>query len=583
MQDHLSDSPLPNHYSIFFLVMRRLRAPLIVLIIIMAVSVFGLTLIPGVDQDGNPDYLSLFHAFYFISYTATTIGFGELPHTFSNEQRLWVMFCIYLSVIGWAYMLGSLFSLMGDRHLQQAVHLHRFILAVRRLKEPFYLVCGYGETGRLVCRGLDMLGHRTIVIDKNADRISLLLMNTDAGDVPALTADVMNPETLQFAGLTKRECLGVLALTDNDQANLAVAITARLLAPSLLAFCRAETRETAANMASFSTGHIINPFWTFGGYLNLALTAPGAWRLITWLTGQAGKTVESCRTPSLGEWIICGHGRFGREVSDALKAEGISITIIDREPSSGISIRWIQGEATGEEALTQAGVQTAAGILAGTRDDVENLSIAVTARQLNPDIFIVVRQNAYSNQALFNAFKSDMMVVPSEIVAKECLTILSTPLLPLFLEEIRKQDDEWNMRILDRMTKRFAQQAPLVWSECINMKHAPALYRRVMNGEKITLGTVLSSPANRYEALQCEVLYLVRDRGEPILVPASDTALKPGDRLLLAGRPSARDELDLTLTNANALNYVQTGEDLPGGLVWEYFSRRRKAARTKAG
>jgi voltage-gated potassium channel len=89
-----------------------MRAPLIVLIVLFAISVLGLTLVPGpVDADGETSYLSFFHAFYFISYTATTIGFGEIPGAFSDAQRMWVTVCIFLSVIGWSYSIISLLAL----------------------------------------------------------------------------------------------------------------------------------------------------------------------------------------------------------------------------------------------------------------------------------------------------------------------------------------------------------------------------------------------------------------------------------------------------------------------------------------
>ena len=50
------------------------RAPLITLIVIFSVSVVGLTLVPGVDDQGRPAHIGLFDSFYFVSYTATTIG-----------------------------------------------------------------------------------------------------------------------------------------------------------------------------------------------------------------------------------------------------------------------------------------------------------------------------------------------------------------------------------------------------------------------------------------------------------------------------------------------------------------------------
>jgi voltage-gated potassium channel len=85
--------------SVFFLVLRRMRAPLIALIVFYAIAVLGLTIVPGVNEDGTPSPpMSFFHAFYFISYTATTIGFGEIPKTFSEAQRLWVTVSIYIRI-----------------------------------------------------------------------------------------------------------------------------------------------------------------------------------------------------------------------------------------------------------------------------------------------------------------------------------------------------------------------------------------------------------------------------------------------------------------------------------------------------
>ena len=92
--------------SIFFQVLRRMRAPLIFVIFSHAVAVLGLTLIPSVDTSGQPaPPLDFFHAFYFISYTATTIGYTEPASGFSDAQRLWVTACIYLLVVSWSFHL----------------------------------------------------------------------------------------------------------------------------------------------------------------------------------------------------------------------------------------------------------------------------------------------------------------------------------------------------------------------------------------------------------------------------------------------------------------------------------------------
>jgi len=126
--------------DILFLILRRLRAPLITVIIVYAISVGGLALIPGLAPDGSRQPMSIFHAFYVMSYTATTIGFGEIPHPFTDAQRLWVTFAIYLSVIGWAYTLGSVVALANDAPFRTMLRRSIFNWQVRGLAEPFYLL-----------------------------------------------------------------------------------------------------------------------------------------------------------------------------------------------------------------------------------------------------------------------------------------------------------------------------------------------------------------------------------------------------------------------------------------------------------
>jgi len=140
-----------------FLILRRMRAPLITLISIFALSVLGLTLIPGRDDAGEPWRMGFFDAFYFMSYTATTIGFGELPYPFTDAQRLWVMVTIYITVIGWAYAISALLTLLQDQAFHQALALQHFTRKVARLREPFLLIAGYGQTGELLGRSFDAL------------------------------------------------------------------------------------------------------------------------------------------------------------------------------------------------------------------------------------------------------------------------------------------------------------------------------------------------------------------------------------------------------------------------------------------
>ena len=145
--------------------------------------------------------MSFFHAFYFISYTATTIGFGEIPHAFSDAQRLWVIVCIYLSVVAWSYTILSVLALLQDKTLQHAISVGGFRRAVRRIGEPFYIIGGYGETGALLARSLEQIRIRFVIVYISPNRVEELQLQAFDVDVPALAADVRTPDVLLSAGL----------------------------------------------------------------------------------------------------------------------------------------------------------------------------------------------------------------------------------------------------------------------------------------------------------------------------------------------------------------------------------------------
>ena len=429
--------------SVFFITIRRLRAPLILIILIFALSTVGLSLIPGVDAQGQPWRMTIFEAFYFVTYTATTIGFGEIPNAFTDQQRLFVTLIIYLSVIGWAYLLGSLLGLSQDKAFQQAIISGRFRRSVARLREPFYLVCGLGETGMTVVRALDKLGYRFTAIDRDERKIQELEIEELAIGAPLLAADARSPETLAAAGLLKPECKGVLALSNDDAANLAVAVSACLLRPGLPVVGRADSPAVAASMSSLGTYRVINPFREFGNYLELAMRAPDSHRLLSWLTSTPGSYLPPSLPPRIpaapGHWIVCGYGRFRqrgglRGAQGRLQGHGYR--------SAGIradGLRSIKGLGTGRRCR-EAGVERPPGSSRAPMTIPRILRSRSRPRRLNQNIFIILRQNLQSNQMLFARFGANMTMVSSQIIANECIAVLGTPLFAEFLDLVRHKD-----------------------------------------------------------------------------------------------------------------------------------------------
>jgi voltage-gated potassium channel len=559
--------------STIFLIMRRMRAPLIILIVIFSVSVVGLTLIPGIGADGQPARISLFEAFYFMSYTATTIGFGELPWPFTAAQRLWVTFSIYLSVVGWAYAIGSLLTLVQDRSFRNAMALRRFTRKVARLREPFLLMVGYGRAGELLAQAFDALGQQLVVIDESSDRVDALELGSYHADIPGLVADAANPQHLSAAGLEHPSCAGVLALTNDDEANLAVTMTAALVRPDLPVVSRTISATIAERMQAFGTPAVVNPFDRFGEHLQLALNAPASYQLLSWLEAGPGATLpERGRPPTHGRWVICGYGRFGREITADLRAADLAITIIEPAELGGSEPGVIVGDASEPEVLAQADLGSAVGLVAGTDNDTTNLSMLAAARRLNPQLFLVARQNQPTSAALFRAMQVDALLVPTEVVAHEVYAQVSTPMLWHFIQNMPAQGDRWAADLIQRLRDNCGRELPALWKVKLDPDQAPALVGWLAEG-RVIQGELLRSPEDRKRRLRVVPLLLLR-HGQAVLTPAAETVLAPDDELLFAGHGSERRELESTLVVDSTAAYVLFDQHVPSSWVWRKLSRK---------
>lgn len=562
--------------SILFLILRRLRRPIILIIVSFSVAILGFTLMPGLDDKGQPWHISLFEALYIISYTATTIGFGEVPYAFSKAQRMWMVLSIYITVIPWFYAIGKIVSLLQDVALKQAITANRFQRAVANLQEPFYILCSYGQSANLLLHALDDKGVRVVVIESSQERLNELELSETKNVVLHICADAVLPENLIRAGILNSFCKGVITLTDNDDANLAVAVSVKLMKPDLFVAARAERTDIAANMASFGTDLIINPYKLFGEQMAMRAHALGVYLLHEWLTGVPGDCLPPPETPPKGKWVVCGYGRFGKSVVENLEREHITTTIVEAMPELTGCSDCIVGSGTEAKTLLEAGIKEAVGIVAGTDNDVNNLSIVMTAYELNPSLFVVIRKNRRHNTALFKQFSANITMQPTEIIAHECLAHLISPLLGQFLYLLRSQSNEWANQLIGKLVSVVGESVPETWSITIDATNASAVTDFLHEGKFLNLAHLTLDPFAREHTLKMVPILHVRNQ-ESVMLPDLSTSLEIGDRILFCGTPSAKSALSNTLNNIRTLTYVAQGIHLPSSLIWRWASDRLKA------
>jgi len=547
-----------------------MRIPLIVLILIFAVSVLGLSLIPGRDAQGRPDRMGIFDSFYFMAYTATTIGFGELPNEFTAAQRMWVTLAIFLAVVGWAYAIGFLLSLVQDQGFRQALARRSFTQSVHRIREPFLLLVGYGNAAKMLARSLDDMGRRFVVIDHEDARVSAVELDAYRADAPALHGDARDTRLITLAGLGHGTCEGVVALTGDDETNLDVVMTTALLRPDLPVIARSSSRDVAERMRAFHVREVVNPLDRFGDHLRILLRSPAAYQLMIWLTSAPGTPLPRRYDPlPRGRWVICGEGRYGEELSADLRAEGLDVTLV--HVAGG---RVLVGDGDSAQVVEAGNVTDAAAFVATTSNDTTNLWLVEAAHRANPEAFVVALQNRRANASLFTAVGTDFGLVPAEVIAHEVLARLANPVLMLFLPKVPHQGEEWAAHVVDRLVAKSGVGTPDLWRIRLSPDEAPALEGR-LDGHGLRLDDLLRDPADRDRRLDIVPLTLLRD-GARTMTPDGDVRLRADDQLLMAGRLRDRAALVTTMTEVPTASYVLDGRRLPASWVWRRLARLRE-------
>ena len=548
----------PPSTDAIFMVLRRMRMPLIAVIVSFAIAVFGLTFVPGTDADGNLHYLTVFDAFYLMSYTALTIGYGETPYTFSIAQRMWITFCIYLTVVAWAYALGAMFSLLQDHAFRGALATQGFARQVRHIRQPFLIVAGSGQMGRAVASAMDALGRPCVVLDTDARALESLAALQLATEAPSLQADARDPNILGLAGLGSPHCSGVLALTDSDNVNMAIVAAVGLLRDDVPVIARSNHREVEQPMREFGAAAVINPYDRYGAYLLLRLQRPATFQLATWLIAPQGTPLPP-RVEGLaeGRWLIAADGRFGSEIERDLREAGLDVALID--PEHGVP--------------DTVGV---AGFIAGTGDDYRNLALAAHARLVNPDVFLTVRQHSLRNEALLRAFAPDAVFVAAQLTTQEALARVITPAFWNFVEFVIQQDDAWCAAFIDTLVTRVGRGSPDSSRVEIDAVRAPAVLRRLAKGGEVLLGDLLRNPSDRDHPVAVLPVMLIRG-DDTRYVPGEDTALEAGDVLICMGSEDGYDDLSENLFYDHALEYATTGRQVPVTWFFQRLTGRRLA------
>lgn len=162
---------------------------------------------------------------------------------------------------------------------------------------------------------------------------------------------------------------------------------------------------------------------------------------------RARKMVEKMR----GHFIVCGYGRVGRGAAGELRKGGAQVVVVDRDERR---LEWAQrqgcagvnGDATTDDALREAGIERAAGLVAALSTDADNLFVVMSARTLNPQLRIAARASDETTEKKLVRAGADTVLAPYRTAGAQLALSLMKPHVRQFLD-FALASPEWDVRI----------------------------------------------------------------------------------------------------------------------------------------
>ena len=133
-----------------------------------------------------------------------------------------------------------------------------------------------------------------------------------------------------------------------------------------------------------------------------------------------------------GHYIVCAYGRVGRAAVRELEAAGVPFVVVDpdeelEERMNADGVAYLIDDPSLEPALREVGVERARALLCAVDSDATNVYITLTARQLNPDLFIVARASEPGSAERLERAGANRVVSPYVSSGRHMVRMASDP------------------------------------------------------------------------------------------------------------------------------------------------------------
>jgi voltage-gated potassium channel len=150
-----------------------------------------------------------------------------------------------------------------------------------------------------------------------------------------------------------------------------------------------------------------------------------------------------------GHYIVCGAGRVGRSVIQELLRSDAAVVLIDNKVerarwATDKGVNTLVGDATKDEVLRQARIDTAKGLVAAISSDAENVYVALSAKVLNPDLVIAARASDEQAEEKLRRAGATTVFTPYSFIGHRLAQSMLRPHVSTFLDvasAFRKSSD----------------------------------------------------------------------------------------------------------------------------------------------
>jgi len=254
--------------------------------------------------------------------------------------------------------------------------------------------------------------------------------------------------------------------------------------------------------------------------------------VVFWAVGNAVQTAASEKTHKLlgrrkmdkaigaikNHYIICGYGRMGQAIAKEFRSRGVPFVVIENNPEQLPRLveekaLYVEGDASDEDTLLSAGIRNARGLIAVAPTDPDNTFIVLTAKGINPKLFVVARSIKTEDEPKLRRAGADRVMSPYILGGKRMAWAVLRPTVVDFLESA-------------------------VFSESLEMEIS-----EIPVNENTSFANKSLRQSGIRERSGATVFAIKNPSGALTSSPSPDQQMRPGDVLIAVGTPRQLETL----------------------------------------